>query len=173
MANETKSEVQVSTKSQADTTEPKLLHTYGAMKEVERLFNQLAPHNWMRSLAWGWPGWGDFEEALGNLRVPALDVVDRDKEVLVRVELPGVEKKDLNISIDDSTLTIKGSTCQETKDQRKNYFRCEIQQGNFSRAIPLPSGVEKDKISAHLKDGMLEIILPKVESTQRRNVEVK
>lgn len=173
MAAETKQEVTVSTKPRTEIAETRPSQMFGPLDEVERLFDRLMPRTWMRPMAWNWPGWSALDESLGSIRVPQLDVVDRDKEIVIRAELPGVEKKDIDVSISENTLTIKGGVCRESKEQRKDYFRCEIEQGNFSRTLALPSGVDTTKINASLKDGILEIVLPKEESAQRRTVEVK
>ena len=100
-------------------------------------------------------------------------MIDRDKDILIRVEVPGVEKKDLDVSLSETALHIQAKVSRELKEQKKDYFRCEIAQGNFSRSLSLPSGVDTSKISANLKDGILEVVLPKEESVQRRSVEVK
>jgi len=173
MANETKHEVAVSSKPRSEITEPRPLQMFAPVEEVERLFERLMPRGWLAPMAWNWPLWGRGEESFENIRVPQLDVIDRDKDIVIRVELPGVEKKDLDVSLSDSTLNIKGKVSKESKEERKDYFRCEITRGNFSRSLSLPSGVDTSKISANLKEGILEIILPKEESVQRRSVEVK
>lgn len=117
--------------------------------------------------------WGGLEESLESIRSPQMDVIDRDKDMLIRVELPGVEKKDVDVSVSNGTLNIKGGVKRESKEQRKDYFRCEIAQGNFSRSLSIPLGIDKTNIGASLKDGILEIILPKEEGAQLRAVEVK
>ncbi|MFZ2855504.1 MAG: Hsp20/alpha crystallin family protein [Rhodocyclaceae bacterium] len=174
MANESKQEVTVSTKPRTEITEARSVSPiFGPLDEVERLFDRLMPRVWMRPMAWNWPSWSALDESLGNARTPQLDVIDRDKEIVLRAEVPGVEKKDIDISIGEGTLTIKGCVSHESKEERKDYFRCEIARGNFSRSLALPSGIDTEKISANLKDGILEVILPKEESAQRRIVEVK
>lgn len=174
MTNETKQDVVVSTKPRPITPEvQRPVPISGAIDEVERLFDRLMPRSWISPIAWNWPMWGAMEESLENIRAPQMDVIDRDKDFLIRVEVPGVEKKDVEVSVSDSTLTIKGSVQRESKAQRKDYFRCEIAQGNFSRSLSVPSGIDKAKINASLKDGILEITLPKEEGAQRRAVEVK
>ena len=173
MANDTKQEVAVSTKPRTELAEQRSLPMFRPLDEVERLFDRLMPRTWMRPMGWNWPSWSGMEESMLNIRVPQLDVVDRDQEIMIRVEVPGVEKKDIDVSISDSTLTIKGSVSRESKEEKKDYFRCEIEQGNFSRSLALPGGVDTTKISANLKDGVLEIVLPKEPSAQRRTVEVK
>lgn len=178
MTNETKQEVTVSTKPRTElradvpqVTRPSQM--FGALDEVERLFDRLMPRSWMPPMNWNWPMWGAQEESLEAIRTPKMDVVDRDKDVLIHVEMPGVEKKDIEVSMSDSTLNIKGSVRREAKEQRKDYYRCEIAQGNFSRSLSIPGGIDATKISATLKDGILEITLPKEEGAQRRTVEVK
>lgn len=174
MANETKQDVAVISKPRSELAEPRSPQIFGALDEVERLFDRLMPRGWLATpTSWNWPLWGGFEEAFQSVRVPQIDVIDRDKDIMIRVELPGVEKKDLEISVSDSTLVIKGAVSREIKEQKKDYFRCEIAQGNFSRSLSIPSSVDSSKINATLKDGILEIILTKHENMQRRTVEVK
>jgi len=173
MANETKQEISVSSTPRTEVAEPRSSQIFGPIEEVERLFDRLMPRGWLAPMAWNWPLWKGFDESLGNIRVPQLDVIDRDKDVLIRAELPGVEKKDLDVSLNETSLTIKGKTSREVTEEKKDYFRCEISRGSFSRTLAIPSGVNAAKTTASLKDGILEIILPKEESAQRRSVEVK
>lgn len=176
MSNETKQEVVVSTKPRSEIAKtPHASQMFGALDEVERLFDRLMPRSWMPPMSWNWPMWSGLglEESLENIRTPKMDVVDRDKDVLIHLEVPGVDKKDIEVSLTNSTLNIRGSVQRESKEQRKDYFRCEIAQGNFSRSLSMPSGIDTAKISATVKDGILEITLPKEEGAQRRTVEVK
>jgi HSP20 family protein len=170
MTDDVKTEVAVSKKPRTQMAEPTLVSRRTPLDEVERLFDRLMPRTWLRPMAFNWPIWG--EEQFQNVRVPQMDVIDRDKEILIRVEVPGVEKKNLDISVSDNTLSIKGGTRREVKEEREDFYRCEISQGNFSRSMTLPSGVDSSKISACLKDGVLEVNLPKTEDIQRRSVEI-
>lgn len=175
MANETKQDVAVSTKSsrpEAARPGPAPMPVFRPIEEVERMFGRLLPRNWMAPTVWEWPMWGGLSESLGNVRVPQVDVIDRDKDYLVRIEMPGVEKKDIDVSVSDGTLVVKGCTAHETKEEKHDYYRCEISRGNFSRSLMLPNGVDSANISAALKDGILEIVLPKEEGVQRHSVKV-
>ena len=173
MTEDVKTEVAVAKKPRTQLTEFPLASRFTPLDEVERLFDRLMPRSWMRPMTWNWPLWGNnIEEQFQNIRVPQMDVIDRDKEILIRVEVPGVEKKDIDISVTDNALSIKGNTRREVSEEKDDYFRCEISQGNFSRSITLPSGVDSSKISASLKDGVLEVNLPKTEDVQRRSVEI-
>jgi HSP20 family protein len=107
-----------------------------------------------------------------ELRAPAVDVVERDEEVVVRAEVPGVEKKDVDVSITASSVTIKGETRREEKEEKGEYYRCEISRGAFSRTVSLPASVDPDKAKASFKDGILEITLPKVEKAKRRTLKL-
>lgn len=176
MTTDTKQEVAVSTKPRtavSDAPRAMPMPMVGALDEVERLFDRLMPRSWMTPMNWNWPMWSGLEEALENIRAPKMDVLDRDKDIQLRLEVPGVEKKDVDISVSNGALNIKATVQRESKEQRKDYFRCEISQGNFSRSLSIPEGIDKTKITATLKDGILEVMLPKEEHAQRRSVEVK
>lgn len=141
--------------------------------EMERFFNHFFGH--------GRPSIGRWHDTLlqDNLfgfegqRLPSLDVVDRDNEILVRAEIPGIEKKDLSISLTDNLLTIKGQSSSEEKEEKGDYHRHEISRFSFARSVALPGAVDASKMAASLKNGMLEINLPKLESSKRRNITVK
>lgn len=109
----------------------------------------------------------------GSQRLPNIDVIDRDNEIVVRAEVPGVDKKDISISLTDNILTIKGETKTEKKEEKGDYHRREISSSSFARAFTLPGSVDSDKADAALKDGVLEITLPKVATSRKRNIEVK
>jgi HSP20 family protein len=104
--------------------------------------------------------------------MPKVDVIDRDEEVVVRAEVPGVEKDDLEVSVSDNTVTIKGETKHEQKEEKGNYFRSEISRGSFTRTVTLPGVVDTDKAKASFKDGVLELTMPKGEKARRRTVKV-
>jgi HSP20 family protein len=140
-------------------------------EEMERMFDDFFPGSWLRSQWKGWPSKtmlsSQFEE-----RIPKVDVIDRDDEVFIKAELPGIEKEDIDVSMTDHTITIKGSSKKEEKEEKGDYYRCEITQGAFSRSLSLPAEVNIDKSKAKFKDGVLELTLPKMESAKRRNIEV-
>lgn len=173
MANEIKENIAVTTKPKTEVAESRPAQLLAPMAEVERLFDRLMPRSWIRQMGFDWPMWAGLESQITNMRLPQLDVIDRDKDVLIRAELPGVEKKDIDVSISDNTVIIKGHVSRESKEERKDYFRCEIEQGDFFRSVALPSAVDKAKISASMKDGILEILMPKEESAQRHSIEVR
>jgi HSP20 family protein len=141
-------------------------------EDIDRLLESLSLRGWMRPMRMDWPGWGELQLPL-EARMPRVDVVDREAEVVVRAELPGVDKKDLQVSATDNTVTIKGSSRHEEKEEKGDFYRCEISRGSFSRSVVLPAVVDGTKGSASFKDGVLELVLPKAEKAKRRNINVK
>jgi HSP20 family protein len=101
-----------------------------------------------------------FESQSGVFN-PNIDVVENDKEIRISAELPGMEDKDIEVSINKESLSIKGEKKEEREDKGKGYYRMERSYGSFSRTIPLPIEVETDKIEAKFKKGVLSITLPK------------
>jgi len=105
--------------------------------------------------------------------MPSVDVLDHDDHLLVRAEIPGVNKEDLKVSISDNVLTIKGDTKREDKKESGDYFRHEISRTSFARSVTLPVAVDASKVSAALTDGMLEVTIGKAEASKRRSVKVQ
>lgn len=106
------------------------------------------------------------EDLWGGL-FPAVDVSETDKEVVVTAELPGLDEKDLDVSLSGGYLSIRGEKKEEKEDKDEHYFRKESYYGSFQRAIPLPAEVLEDKIEATYKKGVLKVKLPKSPAAQR------
>lgn len=145
---------------------------------IERTFNKFMNRGWFRSTREERNAWREMFEPLSqyegfSMRWPKIDLVDQESELIVRAELPGVEKKDIDVSVSENMLTLKGQTRREEKVEKDNYFRSEISQGSFLRSVYLPVEVDGEKASAALKDGILEIRLPKVESARRKSIQVQ
>jgi len=105
--------------------------------------------------------------------MPALEVYEKDDKFVVRAELPGMKKEDIDISIVGDTLTIRGERKAESEVKDEDYYRCEMCYGKFSRAITLPSAIQADKVEASYQNGILEIVLPKAIEAKPKKVEVK
>ena len=101
-----------------------------------------------------------FESRLGTFN-PNINIVEGAKEFKVSAELPGMDDKDIDISLSKDALTISGEKKEEKEDKGKNYYRIESSYGSFSRTIPIPSEIETDKVKAEFKKGVLNITLPK------------
>jgi HSP20 family protein len=143
--------------------------TTAPFQELERVFEEFLNRRWMRPSGWEWPRLSDISSRFDR-QLPSVDIVDGDKEVVVRAELPGIEKKDLDVSIVERTLTIKASTRKEEKEEKENYFRQEIRTGSFSRSVLLPADVNAQKAQASFKGGVLELRLPKARTVKPQKV---
>lgn len=99
---------------------------------------------------------------------PGVDVYETDAEVVVKAEVPGVDKKDLDISVTDTDVTIKGETRKDEEVREEGYYRRERRYGSFSRSVPLPGRVQTDKAKASFKDGVVEIRIPKTPEEQAK-----
>jgi HSP20 family protein len=107
-----------------------------------------------------------------EVRMPKVDVIDHDDEVVVRAEMPGVQKDDLDVSVSDNTVTIKGETKREEKKEKGDYYRCEISRGAFARTVALPAYVDANGAKAKFDAGVLELSLPKLEEAKRRTIKI-
>ena len=134
---------------------------------IDRMFDEFFGRGWLRPFRRQWPAFPELE-----LGMPKVDVIDRDAEVVVRAEVPAVRKEDIEVSVSGEVLTIKGESKHEEKEEKGDYYRCEISRGAFSRMVTLPAAVDQDKAKAVLKDGVLELTLPKVEKAKRRTIKV-
>ena len=101
-----------------------------------------------------------FESRLGAF-TPKVDVVESDKEIKITAELPGMDEKDIDVSLQNDMLTIKGEKKEEKEDKGKDYYRMERSYGSFSKTLALPIEVETDKVEARFKKGVLSITIPK------------
>ena len=136
---------------------------------MEEFFEDFPPRRWMETFepfGWKWPRDVDMER---NFR---LDIIDRDKEFLVRGELPGVEKDDIEVTIAGDRLTIEAEREFEEVDEKDEFYRHELGYGKLMRMVALPEQVDPENIHAELKDGILNITLPKVRAAERHTVKV-
>ena len=103
---------------------------------------------------------------------PTVDISEGRKDISVKAEIPGIEAKDLDISIDGRLLTIKGGKKQELKEKEETYYRVERSYGYFNRTIELPAEVDSDKVDASYKRGILKIKLRKAKDDRTRRIEI-
>jgi HSP20 family protein len=114
----------------------------------------------------GWRG-GEAE-----LTFP-IDLSETENEVVVKAVLPGIKPEDVDISVSDGVLTVKGESKFEQKTERENYYRQEIRYGAFSRSVPLPSRVNHEQADAEFKDGVLTVSLPKAEEVRPKQIKIR
>ena len=118
----------------------------------------------------GWP-----EPRKGLLEgewAPSIDVAETEDEITVTAELPGVKQEEVDITIADDVLTLKGEKKEEKEVKEKNYHRIERSYGSFQRSIALPTGVQADKAKATYKAGILKITVPKVEEAKPKQIKI-
>lgn len=124
-----------------------------------------------------------FEESVGRFRAtdesldagawsPAVDIYETEQDIVLKAELPEVNLKDIDIRLENNTLTLKGERKFERETQKENYHRVERSYGMFSRSFTLPSTVDQEKIKADYKDGILKVTLPKKEETRPKQIKV-
>jgi HSP20 family protein len=121
----------------------------------------------------------DFSTGGGALRFweraaePAVEVSDTAEAVVVKVQVPGVNKDDVHLTITENALTVKGEMKEEEKKEDKNYHRQEFRYGAFVRTIALPALVQAEKATAQLKDGVLEVTMPKSAQAQVKHIPIQ
>jgi HSP20 family protein len=137
--------------------------------EIERMFDEFwrRPFPSLLGAERWWPA------AALRMHAPALDVYEEKDQVVVKAELPGLSKDDIEVNLSGSTLTIKGEKKKEEEIEEKDYYRCERSYGSFARSLELPSEVKADQISASFKNGVLEIRMPKTEEAKKKETKVK
>jgi HSP20 family protein len=104
---------------------------------------------------------------------PAMDVMESDEEIVLKAELPGIELKDVEVLIKDNILTLRGERKFEKEEEKENYHRIERSYGAFQRSFTLPSTVEQEKVKAKMKDGVLEVRLPKAKGEKSKKIEIE
>jgi HSP20 family protein len=143
----------------------------GPFTDMERLFDEYFSRGWMHPFRWSRPTWGDVPMPFEG-KLPRVDVIDREDEIFVKAELPGVDKEDLDVSVTDNAVSIKGSTRHEEKEENGDYYRSEISSGSFSRVVPLPAEVDATQASSKFRNGVLELNLPKLRKARRHTIKV-
>ena len=134
---------------------------FGSLRRaMDRLFEDFSPGR----------DWRGSEQP--ELTFP-IDVSDSEAEVTVKAVLPGIKPDDVEITVSEGVLTVRGETRQETTDEKANYYRREIRHGSFARSVQLPTRVDQEKAEADFNDGILTIHLPKAEDVRPKAIKVK
>jgi len=108
-----------------------------------------------------------------SLWAPRVDISETDKAFVVKADLPGVEPKDVEVSVRDGILTLKGEKREQREEKQKNYHRTERFVGQFFRSIPLPAGADEENVNATTAKGVLTISIPKMPEAQPKKIAVK
>lgn len=132
----------------------------GLRREMDRLFDRF------------WEGEGSEMPALGEWR-PAMEVSETTDSVVVRAEIPGIDPKEIKVSLANQVLTIEGEKKQEKEEKDERFYRLERMYGGFCRSFRLPAPVEEGKVTANFKDGLLRITLPKVQAAKGKMIPIQ
>lgn len=116
--------------------------------------------------------WNRFT-ALAPTGFPKTDVADNENQIEVKVDLPGMDEQDIDISVTEDTLTIKGEKRSESEEKNKDFYLHERSYGAFMRTVPLPVGIQADKAEAEFKKGVLTVTLPKAPGTASRSKKIQ
>ncbi|MBT8442690.1 MAG: Hsp20/alpha crystallin family protein [Gammaproteobacteria bacterium] len=140
----------------------------GRLEEFEKLVGQLRRRP---PRSWEWPRLPEMP-SLFESRFPNMDIVNREKEITVRAEVPGIDKDDIDISLSGRTLTIKGESRHEEEKEEGDIHRHEIRRGSFSRVVTLPEEVNGARATSSYKDGMVELTLPKSRQAKKHSIKI-
>lgn len=172
-----KKQTDIDVKRETTTTPPARTEGWAPLMtlrdDFDRLFDEFGAGMWRwplpRRAVEAFPAMRDW------VRAPAMDMIDSDGAYRLTAELPGMTPDDIDVTVTDMSLTIRGEKTEETKDEKDNYLLSERRFGSFQRTLPLPEGVNAEAIAAEFASGVLTITLPKTaEAKQKqRKVEVK
>jgi HSP20 family protein len=128
-------------------------------RELSRLFSDM-------------PAESGRDDVLGAW-APRVDILEKEDALVLRAELPGIEKDDLDVRVEDGVLILEGERKREREEGQHNVYRRERLYGRFARSFRLPTTVDASKVAATYKDGVLEVSVPKLEAAKPRKVEIR
>ena len=156
---------EISKSSETSVSRPR--DVFSAMRdEMDRMFERFEQ---------GWPRWPTLFRHDGEITVPELDVRENTRSITVEAELPGVDEKDVSVTLANGMLTIKGEKKQEKEEKGENYYVAERSFGSFERAVRLPDSVDEAKVEAKFDKGVLKITAAKKPEAVKaeRKIEIK
>lgn len=138
-------------------------------EEIEKFMDHFYPRSWLRPFHWDFPNWSNIFPQMEE-NVPRVDVIDKDDQIIVKAEIPGMSKEDLDVSIIENILTIKGK--KETEKEEGEYHTREITSSSFTRTLTLPAEVDGQQAKASFKNGVLELTLPKMAESRKKRITI-
>lgn len=142
-------------------------------KRIDRLMGELWGSGDLLTPKLLGSGEGETLPVTEQWKIPAVDVSETDNEVKVTAEVPGIDKKDINIDIRDNYLEIRAETKEEKKEEKEGYLYKERRKGSFYRGLELPVGVDANKAKATYKDGILTLTMPKLEKVKKTQIKIE
>lgn len=134
-------------------------------REMDRLFDDFFPVQ-RRRRVWD-------EKPVAGIIVPNIEIYDRTNEIVFRAELPGVKKEDIDLSVTQDSLTIKGQLKREEEVKPETLYVSEISYGSFARTVTLPVEIDSEKAVATFNNGILELVLPKKEEARPKEIKIE
>jgi HSP20 family protein len=131
-------------------------------REMDQFFDDLVPFSWSRE---------NGGKELSSW-APSADISEDEKEYMIRMDIPGMEKNDIRVNFQDGRITITGERKIEEKDEKKDYIRKERYHGSFYRSFTLPETVKEEGIQANFKGGVLKLIIPKAEIAKPKPIKI-
>jgi len=117
-----------------------------------------------------------FLSAVPNVRTPKIDIYEEGKNIIAEAELPGLDPKDIKLEVEDNLLKIEGKSEKKKEEKKKGYYRKEISESYYKRVVPLPVEVKGEKAEAEYKDGLLRVVIPKIEpkkEEKKKGIKIK
>jgi HSP20 family protein len=151
-----------------EVTAPRPASSLLSFDEFDNFFDDFLSRRWPRLVDW------NFSPVTSERGIPKVDIVDYPDRIEVQAALAGINKDDLEVTINNQSITIRASTKKETEEKKEEgkYFRQEIMRGEFQRTLSLPDNVDSENASAAFKDGILTITMPKTEKSKRKTVDI-
>jgi HSP20 family protein len=143
-----------------------------AMVRWEPVRDLLSLQDRVRGMIEGSYRGGDEDWALGGSWAPAVDIYEKDGNIVLKAELPGLDPKDVDVRVENNILTLRGERKFDNEVKRDNYHRVERAYGTFTRSFTLPNVVDTSNIKADFKDGVLHVVLPKKEEAKQRQIQI-
>lgn len=144
----------------------------GTFEEMEKLFDDYFSSGWLSRFH---VGGIKFPKTLSPFKgkTPSVDMIERNKEIVVKAKLPGVDKKDIDVSVTHNTVTIKAETSSEEKEEKGDYYHREISHGSYARSLLLPVEVDENNTKAKFSNGILTLTLKKTQKPNRQTVKIQ
>jgi len=133
-------------------------------REMDRFFDELTPFSWMRETNGG---------SRMDVWAPNTDMSEDENEYVIKMDIPGMTKDDIEVNFEDNRIIIRGDRSEEEKEEKKDYIRKERYEGSFYRSFTIPKTVDEDQIKAKFEEGVLKINLPKAEVSKPKEVKVE
>ncbi|MGM0439341.1 MAG: Hsp20/alpha crystallin family protein [Patescibacteria group bacterium] len=132
---------------------------YEPFKDIENFFND--DDDW-------------FLPVTKRETVPEMDVYETEDSIVAEISAPGMESENLDVSIEEGALRVRGDKSEEIEDEEKGYYRKEIRRGSFERVVRLPSNIDEENVQASYEDGILKIEIPKTDEVEKgRKIEIE